>query len=501
MPVETELKLSIAPEHLARLKRHPMLKAYSAARAVTRRVYSIYYDTPEFDLGRRAMALRLRSNGGGWVQTLKGGGSMHAGLHTRCEWEMPVRDEALDFDALQASGGKLPRGVKEKLLPVFVTDFSRTLRVVTYAGASIELCLDSGEVRAGEKIHPISELELELKSGAPEQLFRLALLLQDIVPLEIETTNKAERGYALLKPGEQKIAKAHIPDLSPAMDTASALQGMVWASLAHLQANVPGAVAKLDDEYLHQVRVALRRLRVTLALIAMLCPKDAELAALRGEVAALCKELGRSREWDVFVAATLASVDANGLDEAARNRILRNSERLREQHHAAVQQALQAQGFQRLLLRLGAWMSGDHLADNAARAALPDFAADILRRRGKQVNELGREIEQENDAARLHEFRIACKKLRYSADSFASLYPKNRTESYLAALAKLQDILGEIHDIAVAHILLDDLLAALPDEDFSAVRGAIARDYAGLMPELARAWKAFCKQDEFWRAT
>jgi triphosphatase len=501
MPVETELKLRIAPEHLARLKRHPMLKEFSVGRAVTRRLVSIYYDTPEFDLHRRAMALRLRRAGGGWVQTLKGGGNMQAGLHTRCEWEARVGGDAPDFDALRASGGKLPRGVKEKLRPVFVTDFSRTLRVFAFAGARIELCLDSGEVRAGKKIHRISELELELQSGAPLQLFRLALMMLDIVPLAIETTNKAEYGYALLKQCRPSVAKADIPALAPAMDTASALQGMVWANLAHLQANVPGAVEKLDDEYLHQVRVALRRLRVTLGLIGVLCPKDAELAALRGEVAALCKALGRSREWDVFVTSTLALANAGKLAALVKKMIFPGSARLRRQHHKQVQEALQAQGFQRLLLRLGAWMNATHLADNAAHAALPDFAANVLRRRGKQVRVLGREIEQESDAARLHELRIACKKLRYSADSFASLYPKKRTGNYLAALTRLQDVLGEIHDIAVAHTLLDELLAAMPHEDFSAVRGAIERDYAGLMPELSRAWKRFCKQGEFWRQT
>lgn len=494
MPIETELKLRIRHEHMERLKRHSMLKEFCAGRAITRRVCSVYYDTPEFDLNRRAMALRLRRVGGMWVQTLKGGGGIEAGLHSRNEWESRVSGKELDFDALRASGGELPRGVKEKLCPVFVTDFSRTTRLLVFAGAKIELCMDSGEIRAGKKSRPISELELELKSGAPAQLFRLALLFADIVPLEIEPTNKAEYGYALLQQERPNPVKAHISRLSSAMDLANALKDLILAGLSQLQANVPGAIARLDDEYLHQVRVALRRLRVTLGMAGVLCQEDAELATLRQELAALCRLLGRAREWDVFVADVLPAV-------AAREVILRNSERLRQQHHKHVHDALRALRFQRLLLRLCAWMNESHLADNAAKfpATLPYFAARVLRRRGKQVNKLGREIEQKSDAASLHEFRIACKKLRYSAESFASLYPKKGAKNYLAALAKLQDILGAIHDIAVVPSLLDELAIKMPREDFSAVRDSIERDYASLIPKLGHAWKAFCRQGEFWR--
>src|SRR5674476_1468572 len=102
MAVETELKLRIAPEQLARLKRHALLKTYSITRPTTRRLQNIYYDTPKLDLHKSEMALRLRHAGRQWLQTLKGGGSVHAGLHQRNEWEVPVQGPALDFSATQA---------------------------------------------------------------------------------------------------------------------------------------------------------------------------------------------------------------------------------------------------------------------------------------------------------------------------------------------------------------------------------------------------------------
>jgi len=76
MSVETELKLRIAPEHMARLKRDPLLKTMAAGRASTRRLHNVYFDTPSLDLHRHQMALRLRRVGGTWLQTLKGGGGV-----------------------------------------------------------------------------------------------------------------------------------------------------------------------------------------------------------------------------------------------------------------------------------------------------------------------------------------------------------------------------------------------------------------------------------------
>lgn len=497
MPVEKELKLRIAPEQMNRLRRHPLLKSLSTTRAVTRRLHNIYFDTPTLDLHRRAMALRLRRIGRQWLQTMKGGGEVRAGLHQRNEWETPVAGEALDFKALEAGGGKrLPGAVRKKLRALFVTDFSRTSRMLAFEGAEIELSMDSGEIRAGRSTRPISELELELKSGEPLQLFRLALLLLDIVPLKVEPISKAEYGYRLYAKAKPATVKASELDLAKCADVPAALQGMIWSCLFHLQANVAGAVHKLDDEYLHQVRVALRRLRVVLGMVKTLRADDAELAALRKEVAALCVELGRSREWDVFVTQILAQVRAHLSEHQGLGDVLRASKRLREQHHKRVQETLQSQDFQRLLLRFGAWMNGScwHEQPAGKVLALPEFAAQTLRKHGRQVVKRGRKIAAA-DAGQLHALRIACKKLRYSVGLFSSLYSGARVKRYLSVLTALQNILGALNDIAVARRLLDELDTDARHEVIAIVRGWIEHDFSGRMSELHKAWKRFSAGD------
>ncbi|WP_237246151.1 CYTH and CHAD domain-containing protein [Sideroxyarcus emersonii] len=495
MIVETEIKLHISPEHLLKLKRHPWLRSLATGRASSQKLYSIYYDTADLELRRQAMALRLRRAGRQWIQTLKGGGQVSAGLHQRNEWETPVPSEQLDFEMLKAGGGELPHGVRNRLQPVFVTDFTRNVRLLEFGGARIELCMDSGEIRAGKSSCPISEVELELISGAPRQLFELALALLDIVPLEVEHTSKAEYGYLLFSASGPSVSKARFPELRKSQSTASVLPSLIGACLAHVQANVPGALLKVDEEYLHQVRVGLRRLRVALSITQRFDGDDEELAELREQVARLCVELGRSREWDVFVTQTLAPICTRMPEHSGLREVLRASERARKKQHAGMEDNLSSQEFQRLLLRLGAWMHSDRWLGTGAR--LDRFVAKILEKRSRQVLKYGAGTAGEN-AEQLHVLRIACKKLRYSIEMFGSLFHDAAIKEYVAVLSRLQDILGALNDIAVAHRLLNELDNAARRDTLALIRGWMEHDYAERVAEFRRIWSRFAAQKGFW---
>ncbi len=504
MAVETELKLRIATEQLARLKRHPLLGKHQVARPATRRLYNIYYDTPKLELRESGMALRLRRIGRQWLQTLKGGGSVQAGLHRRDEWEIPVSRAALDFSSPQTAEWEehLPPRLRKKLQPVFVTDFSRTSRMLEWQGAQIELCMDHGEVRTEQHGIPICELELELKSGEPRQLFELALALLEIAPLELEQVSKAEQGYRLLMEHADKPVKAAVPEFTGAVTLPEALQALIWSCLQHLQGNLRGAMTSDDAEYLHQMRVALRRLRVVLRLAGKFRADDT-LGALSREVAALCVALGRIREWDVFIAETMQPMCARMAGHAGLQALLAAGERQRAAHYAGLRGAEQARELQRLMLRFALWMSGAYwqLPQDAGAPPLRDFAARHLRKLSKRFEEAGRELDS-LDEAKLHALRIVAKKLRYSAEFFAALYGKRKTGPFLAALSEVQDVLGQINDVAVAHRLLDEL-AKLPElaahyEAVSLAKGWIAHGLSRQLGTLRKAVRRFGKQEAFW---
>ncbi|MFA7300234.1 MAG: CHAD domain-containing protein [Sideroxydans sp.] len=493
MTIETELKLHIAAEHLAVLRRHPFLLSLSVARARTVSLYSVYYDTAELKLRRHAMALRLRRIGKRWVQTLKGGGRVSAGLHQRNEWEMPVATERLDFKALAASGGVVPHAVRNHVQPVFITDFSRTIRLLDFEGARIELCMDSGEIRAGQSVCPISELELELKSGTPLHLFRLALRLLDIVPLRVEHTSKAEYGYLLFAASHPMPVKGGFPPLHKTQPAADALHAMIVACLAQVQANVPGALLKLDEEYLHQVRVGLRRLRVVLA-IARRVHDDAEALALRNQVACLCVELGRAREWDVFVTQILAPICTRLPEHVGLHGVLQASERKRRKLYAETVNSLASADFQRLLLRFGAWLQDEQWS--VPGIPLKPFALRILRKQHKRVLVQGAALGEH--PAQLHVLRITCKKLRYNAEMFGSLFADGRSKAYMAWLATLQDALGALHDIEMANLMLHELDSRQRHDTLALIRGWIEHDYVERIARFSKVWQRFAKKDGFW---
>ncbi|MGC2047041.1 MAG: CHAD domain-containing protein [Gallionella sp.] len=509
MAIETELKLRIAPEQLARLKRHALLKACQVTRPTTRRLYNIYYDTPKLELHKSGMALRLRRAGRQWLQTLKGGGSVRAGLHQRNEWEVPVQGAALDFSLLSEAGGPqaaewdehLPKALRKKLQPVFDTDFSRSSRMLLWKGAQIELCMDQGEVRTEQRGIPICELELELKSGQPQQLFELALAILDIVPFELEEVSKAEQGYRLLSGYEHVPVKSAVVRISRKDTLAEIQQSLIWSCLQHFQGNLRGAMAGDDAEYLHQMRVALRRLRVVLRMTEKL-HADEQLSALNREVAALCVALGRIREWDVFIAQTLQPMCARMADHAGLQALLAVSIRQRDACHAAMHGEQQARELQRLILRFAIWMHGQYWQQQLqAMPRAHDFATSRLRKLSKRFDRSAQHLDTLN-APHLHALRILAKKLRYTSEFFSGLYDGKKARSFLAALSEVQDVLGQINDIAVNHRLLDELTVH-PDlsahrEAVVLVTGWIAHELSRQFALLRKALQRFAEQPCFW---
>lgn len=503
MAVETELKLRIAPGQLAKLKRHTLLKAHQLARSTTRRLYNIYFDTPKLELQQSGMALRLRRSGKQWLQTLKGGGAVQGGLHQRNEWEMPVSGPALDFSHPQAMEWEnhLPQKLRKKLQPVFVTDFSRNSRMLEWQGAQIELCIDQGEISTEHSHTSICELELELVSGEPRQLFGLALAILDIVPFELESVSKAEQGFRLLTGYMEQPVKALPVSLGKHDDLSIAMQSLIWSCLQHFQSNLRGGMSNGNAEYLHQMRIALHRLSVLLHMAESVYA-DEQLAVFRKESAALCVTLERIVEWDVFIAQTLQPICARMPQDAGLQVLLSVSKLQRDASCNVLSSDAQARELQRLLLHIAIWMHGPYWRKFAvAGFKSPDFAA-------LQLTELAMNIEQAGehlasfDTAKLQDIYIQAKKLKYCTEYFASLYGKHKSEQYLAELSEVQEVLGQINDDALANRLLDELTTGQSlsghQDAIVLARGWVAHDLLQQLGVLKDTVRKFQRQACFW---
>jgi len=273
--MEVELKLLLDPAPAAALRRHPLLRQHAIAKP-RQQLTSIYFDTPDLHFRRHDAALRVRkvSESGGhtqhWVQTLKGGGQVAAGLHQRAEWESRVGGPQPELGALIALVGPgsawakvlSAQALTQRLTPIFTTRVRRTTWLLRLPqGDEIELALDQGTMQHDAAQEPISEIELELMSGDPARLFDVALALLKTVPLRVGNVSKAERGYALHAPQPPAVVEAAPLELAPGLTVEQGFQAITRHCLAQLQGNEAGVAQGHDPESVHQMRVGLRRLR------------------------------------------------------------------------------------------------------------------------------------------------------------------------------------------------------------------------------------------------
>lgn len=526
MGTETELKLVCAPEVLARIGRHPAVRDLKSGRASSERLVSRYFDTPEGALRAAGLALRIRKTRRGWEQTLKGEGEGSAGLQERPEWNWPLPGDALDAAVLvdtpaaRALGGrKAMARVLQRLVPVFESDFTRTTHPLAFAdGTRAELCVDQGEVRARGRSAPVCEAEIELlppagagahaTAGEAARLFDLPLALLDTLPIRLGYLSKAERASGLLARSRPQPVRAVPVTLAGDMSQAAVFRSIAAACMAQLQANEAGMLAGRDPEYLHQMRVALRRLRSAFAVFRDRIPSEC-LAPVEEEARALARRLGGARDWDVFCTETLRAIVRAFPDDAGIAAIARRASRARSAEGRAARAAVSDANYTRGLLRLGQMLSSvDEFIDHRSEP-LPAFAASLLQHRHRRLCRLGNRL-AELSPEELHDLRIRAKKLRYAAEFFGSLFPGRRARAYAKALSGLQDVLGGINDVSTATRLLAGLTA--PAEALTkagaaqsaAVTAGILRGWLASCNDahrraLPRAWESFRAQRRFWK--
>lgn len=436
-----------------------------AARSSRTRLVSTYYDTPDHALARRGSTLRVRRDRGKYVQTVKsGGGPDDSGL-ARGEWEDRVASERPDPHARQ-TGAFLSPEIAAALRPVFRTEVSRTtIPLAPEPATRIEAAIDRGRIRDGDEspAEPISEVELELKSGQPTALYDVALQLLHVAPLRLERRSKAERGYRLAAHAEPAAKAVHAPPLglSAGLTAEAVLRRAGRAGLEHLLANEDAVLAG-NAEGIHQMRVAIRRLRAVLSTFAPLLPPEQRRWASR-ELRWFADILGEPRNLDVFADELLRPARAALPDASEFERLALAAERRRRAAQASVVKAISSRHYTETLLALMRWFDGYEwcLAESTALQEPVEVIAPVLLDRCRRRTEKRAGNFAGQSAKKRHRLRIALKKLRYTAELFASLYDAAATKQFIHRLKRLQDDLGAANDVRVAR----DIIAGLAPAD------------------------------------
>lgn len=492
MALETELKLRLPPGGAARLLRHPLLAGSAPQR---QRLLNTYYDTPDLELLGQRMALRHRRKDWDWLLTVKTANPASGGLARRNEWEAKVAPGQFDFS--HVDDADLRRWLEKRtprLEAAFTTDFTRLAWIVEPApGTRIEIALDRGTIQSKGQREALGELELELLAGPETALFAVARELSTALgerqALHPVAASKAERGYALFTGRRSPPQKARPAPLETDLTPLAACRSAALDCLQHLQANEAGAQRGDSPEYVHQVRVAIRRLRSLLKLFAPVLP-EAFRQRWTGPWRDLGRGLGEARNWDVFLSETLPPLNAAFPGVAELTRLERHANSRSQAAHLAVRRLLGSPAYSRLLLEFSAdlFALGE---EPAGQRPLADFAARRLDRRARQASRLARNLAELDHAGR-HRLRIAFKKLRYAIEFLAPA--GGNGAPYAQALARLQEHLGRLNDLATARELLAPTLPARP----GLVMGWLGGRSDLLLEELPAFLEDFLAQTAPW---
>ena len=498
MKEEVEIKLSLPESARRAFLRHPLL--HQAEKLPTRKLLNVYYDTPDLALHRQGIALRTRRQGRGWLQTVKCAGTASGGLAVRPEWEQPYsgRFDFAGIDDPQVRERLDRQRIQSHLEPAFETVFTRqTWRLRPEQGSVILLMFDRGWIEAGDQREALSEIEIELAQGKPEALFDLALALTADLPLQPEIRSKAERGYRLRLGTPLKPVKAAPSPLRPSQTPPQAFRAIAVDCIAQLQWNALGA-GEADPEFVHQMRVALRRLRSALRIFRRHLPEGFE-PAVAPRLRALARALGEARDRDVLAGEIVGPARAAFANDDRLAALAAAVERARRQAHESMRAAFAAPAYALTLLDFGARLQRA-AQEEKPLPALADFAARRLDRLRKKALALA-DLAKDRDPVRLHALRIGVKRLRYAIEFFAPLYRARDTRQALATLTALQDSLGALNDLARAGPLLMQCLDEDPQlrEAVALTGGWHGPRHAVLQRLTFQGMRRLRKLERFWR--
>jgi triphosphatase len=395
----------------------------------------------------------------------------------------PLRAEAATASALQ--GVVLPDGLR----PVQ----RLAARVREGLLANVALRLVDGRLQDG---HAVARLFL---SGPLAEVTALGLALAEAVPVSVPPRSLAAE--ALLHAGLPVPARRlGAPDLPAGLPPGAGFAQAAGHLLGVLLHHAPAAAAGQTGEPVHQMRVALRRLRALASVFrdVVACP---ELDAVRPGLKALADALGPARDWDVFLDGTGRQVQAAFPDIAEVAALMAAAASCRTEAYTALGTTLAGPQLRGLAIAMSALAIGrpwEGMAD-LPTPETAEFGASVLARRLRQVARQAKGMASQPDAA-LHEVRLKAKRLRYAAEVFAPLFPGRDAQRFLRRLAALQEALGHLNDNAVAAGLMHSLAAhgggGLAD---GLVRGFVAGQAGQTRRAAARAWKRLRKAGPFWQ--
>lgn len=269
--LEIELKFQI-PE----ARRNAILKAIDPKKSELIQMQAKYYDTPDRLLSQHGIAIRQRLENTNWVQTLKATKSkshLHRFEHNHDLGNLeaaPNLDLSIYSDNSEAYEvlNDALKGDFDQLVLQFETDIQRTVRVISFEDTEIEVCLDIGVVRSGDREHEIHEVEFELKQGKVETLLAFSFEWVKKYQLWLDVRSKAEFGNLLVSNLVVSPARTEKEWIVAKKESAEkTIRMMIGHHMQHLLPNIAAISAEVaEQEHIEQAHIALNYLFLSLSI-------------------------------------------------------------------------------------------------------------------------------------------------------------------------------------------------------------------------------------------
>ncbi len=429
----------------------------------------LYLDTFEWTLLKSGLALRFRRVDGRQFYTMKSVGTMTEGVADRFELEIPVGREIPDPTVVPV------KQVRSRVDPVIwprklieqvkVRTDRRTFTLTSRGGTRIELAFDSTRfqargLNARQTAARLYELEAELIRGGAGELTRIARHVTERFACCPSEKSKLETAMERLKirvpskkpPEHLKVHRDDRIDL--------AVRKILSFQLRRIEEHLPGVHLDIDTEFVHQARVATRRMRSALRLFQGSLPnKTAE--HFRVELGWIAEALGDVRDLDVFL-LNLPRVFTT--IESATPRQQMALERWVVDHRVTpletLKAALASNRFRSLRSRLGTYLGTPlpkHPHGPLALKSVGETAPVIILEKYSAVISRGRKVLQNPRLKNFHKLRIQMKRLRYACEFVAPAYEES-LDPFINRTVAIQDCLGELQDTVFTQAFIDRII-------------------------------------------
>jgi CHAD domain-containing protein len=407
----------------------------------------------------------------------------------------PVRDQIVKLASPRA------------LLPMATAAGTATvIRLLNADGKTVaRLIVDHSTVTHGDRTIALPpRLAISEVRGYPGQARKAARLLTTVPGVSLARRSAFLEALHALGRHPNDYSGGVTAEITAQMPAPVAVATLLLSLLDTLEQNVDGTLRDIDIEFLHDLRVAVRRTRSAIKLLGDVLP-DGLTAPYAGEFKWLGDLTTPTRDLDVHLlgfdamARRLAAAPPADL-EPFRAFLVRR--RVREVRRLAA--GLRSARFRAITEN---WRKALQEVRDASRPrkglSADELAVTRTARTFRKVAARGSAITPDSPPESLHDLRKRCKELRYALEFFAPLHDPVLYRKVVGDLKQLQDCLGEFQDSQVQrgeiHALADAMLTehAAPAATLLAmgeIAANLAHDQAEARAEFAERFTRFAGQ-------